>query len=139
MCKMFTTNFPTAVKIYVVIISKDWKLRSLSRAQLLEEGFEAIGLETLEEAVHFFRFNQIRADIILLDPAEQSIDARSVATMRTVSNNPPVILCARHDELTDGLRTIVRPHRVLMRPFSIGDLVQVVKEVALELKSKDQP
>jgi len=132
---MLTKNFRATMKTHVVIISKDWKLRSLSRAQLLEEGFEAIGIETLEEAIQLFRFHPIRADTIVLDPADQSIEANSVTLLRRVANNPAVILCARQEEL----RAVVQPERTLMRPFSIGDLVRVVKQVAQELKSKDRP
>ncbi len=117
-------------KTYVAVISRDWQFRALVRAQLLEEGFEATGLESVSDAIQLLTWNRIRADILLIDPHGQDLDAASVSELRRLTGDAPVVAVLRRTIPAEDVVQMLRPAQVLYRPLTVGQVVDAVRRLA---------
>ena len=103
----------------ILVVGREWKFRALLRAQLREEGYEALAFETLQDA----EAERAGAAALLFDttgfkPEEwQRQLAQLAATL-------PVVLVAAADERVD-----IASARVLRRPVRLADIVSAVQEV----------
>jgi DNA-binding response OmpR family regulator len=121
-------------KVHVAVISKDWQFRALVRAQLLEEGFEAIGLESVGDAIELLTWNRMRADIVLLDPDEQNLDQATISELRQLTGDAPIVAVLRRTVSEEDAVSVIQPARLLYRPFTVRRVVEVVKELAKPLQ-----
>lgn len=120
-------------KLGVALISKDWQLRTLVRAQLQEEGFEAIGLDSLPDAIELLTWSQIRADVILLDPGDQELDTATVRELRNLTRNAPIVALLRRTVSSGDVVSIIQPEAILYRPFSVHKVVEAVQRLTSNL------
>ena len=103
----------------VFIISPDWKLRATVRAELREEGVEALGMESADNAAREIAAGRIPSAIVL-------DGAVAGAGLENLARSVPVIVVASRTELIEPL-----PYSevVLYRPVRVREIVARVHEV----------
>lgn len=117
-------------KPIVLVISSEWKLRALARAQLEEEGYDATGVKTLAEAVRLLLIERIAPAAVIVDMSSAVVGESSLRDLLALVGPEKIVACLgafdlpRYDPRSFGLE------HVLVRPFTIGDLVRVTKQVA---------
>jgi len=97
----------------VLVVGRDWKFRALLRAQLREEGFEALGFETLEEATDAMANST--ADAIVLDTTDAR--AAELAQLPALSQKLPLLVVA-----PAGLPLSLPADQILRRPVQLGQV-----------------
>jgi len=104
----------------VFVVGRDWKFRALLRAELREEGYDARGFETLEEAATQL---DARPAALVFDTAESAAaDAKELAQLATRLR---VLVIAAADEPLPATEA-----RVLRRPVPLAAIVAVVRELS---------
>ncbi len=101
----------------VLVVGREWKFRALLRAQLREEGYEALAFETLEDA----EAEQAGAAALVFDTTDAG--AEWLPALRRLEHLPVVVVAGAEEWLEIERATILR------RPLSVGDIVSVVREV----------
>jgi hypothetical protein len=104
----------------VFIIARDWPLRAMVRAELLEKGIDAIGMQTAAEAGSRIAMGALPSVVVLeasreLDPGLQSL-ARRV----------PFVVVASG---IDSDQWPAAAARVLRRPVRIAEVVGAVLDL----------
>ncbi len=103
----------------VLVVGWDWKFRALLRAQLREEGYEALAFETLQDA----EAQRADAAALVFDTTD-SRPAEWQPLLQQLATSLPVVVVVGTEELMD-----VAPARVLRRPVRLADIISVVREV----------
>ena len=103
----------------ILVVGRDWKFRALLRAQLREEGYEALAFETLKDA----EAERAGAAALIFDTADTNLDDGLPALQR-LATQLPVVVVAGADQRVD-----VAAVRVLRRPVRIADIISVMREV----------
>lgn len=98
----------------VLVVGRDWKFRALLRAQLREEGFDALGFETLEAAA---------AELAGATPAAMVFDtaeapAHELTQLPALSEKLFVLVVA-----SAGEPLALPAAHILRRPVQLGQLV----------------
>ncbi len=112
----------------IILIAKQWKARAFITAQLLEEGYKVMALRTIEEAMRLRAQWMTRPRLIILDTLGQSLSETTLADLRALSGDTPILVCtgpfdlARLDLKKAGFANL------LVRPFAVGDVVNAVRE-----------
>jgi hypothetical protein len=109
----------------VLLILPDQWPRALLRAELREEGYDAVGARSLEEALVYRPElpERGRVGLVLVDGNTASEGALTDLLAR--HGNPPTVLLAHTgQEIPPGPWV-----RVLRRPVTIADLARVVREL----------
>jgi len=98
----------------VLVMGRDWKFRALLRAQLREEGLEALGFETLEAATDAMAGSS--ADAIVFDTTDAP--AAELAQLPALSQKLPLLVVASAGE------SLPLPEaQVLRRPVQLGQII----------------
>jgi DNA-binding response OmpR family regulator len=103
----------------VLVVGRDWKFRALLRAQLREEGYDALGFEALQDA----ESEAAVAAALLFDTTDARPDEWHPVLQR-LSGQLPVVVVANATEAAE-----IPGARVLRRPLSVADVVQAVHEL----------
>jgi DNA-binding response OmpR family regulator len=107
----------------VLVVGRDWQFRALLRAQLREDGYEALGLATLEEAAQTIAQMPSTPAVVVFDttgaPASECL-----GRLQDLARRAAVIVVASAREEVD-----VPGAQVLHRPLSVGLVVTEVKRV----------
>ena len=103
----------------ILIVGREWKFRALLRAQLREEGYEALAFETLSDA----ETTLASAAALVLDTADFKPEEWQ-AQLQQLATGMPVLVVAGADEPVEIPRA-----RVLRRPVRLADIVSVVRDV----------
>lgn len=111
----------------VLVVGREWKFRVLVRAELREAGYEALGLETLDDAGDLIARSLTPPVALLFDLAESSDPAREMARIPSLAGLLPVFLIAS-PSLLPNAATIPEHVTLLLRPVSVADIVQAVRE-----------
>lgn len=106
----------------VLVIGKDWTLRSLVRAELREHGVEALGMETLDEAARAFAAGTMPS-VVVLDAS--STDAE-VSALGMLAKRAPLVVVASRVEPAGELGFAAA---VLYKPVSVGEVVARVEDL----------
>lgn len=104
----------------VLVIGKDWKLRSLVRAELREHGVEALGLETPEEAVQAVAAGA-RPSAVVFDATSES---GSLAALSFAARSVPVLVVT-----SPGMPAPEWAAAVLAKPVQVGEIVARVESL----------
>ncbi len=104
----------------LLVVGRDWKFRALLRAQLREEGYDALGFETLQDA----ESEAIGAAALIFDTSEASPTDWQPVLQRLAIQLPVVIVAGGREEVN------VPGAKLLRRPLSLGDIIKVVRELA---------
>ena len=110
----------------ICIVGRDWKFRALVRAELREQGYEALGLETLDEVGKAIAGGQVSPAAIVFDLSETDNRDRDLATLRSLALSVPVILIASHSNLPDS-SALPEGLAALFRPLTIAEVVSHVR------------
>ena len=105
----------------VFVIAQDWTLRAAVRAELLEKGINAFGIESGDDIAHALRASEFPRVVVLEAIAELLGDL----TIQNLLRRVPVVLIASHT------LTVPLPEAqvVLYRPVRIGEIVDRVIEL----------
>lgn len=107
----------------VLVVGRDWKFRALLRAQLREEGFDALGFETLADATAALTSFAPPPAALIFDTAE--VPRTELEQLVGLKAPCPVVVVAAADE------SITAPQvRVLRRPVAIGTLINELKALS---------
>lgn len=104
----------------ILVVGRDWKLRALLRAQLREEGYDALGFETLKDA----EGETAGAAALLFDTTEAH-PGNWQPVLQSLAAQLPVVIVASSDEEVN-----VAGAHLLRRPVRIGDIITVVQKLA---------
>ncbi len=104
----------------VLIVGRDWKLRALLRAQLREEGYEALAFKTLQDAAS----ETAEAAVLVFDTTDAEPNNWQAALQALAPTLPVVVVASATEELN------LAPARILRRPLSLADILSVLRELA---------
>ncbi len=113
--------------ITILLIVRDWKARAFIRAQLLEEGYEVSSTEDLGQAIARLCGAALRPSLIVLDTVGQDIDPSGWANLQALTDHAPLIICTGVYELNSLDLPEASAVKVLVRPFTVGEVVEAVK------------
>ena len=104
----------------VLVIGKDWKLRSLVRAELREHGVEALGMETPEEAAQAVAAGAMPSAVVFDAASEGSMPA----ALSFASSSIPVLVVT-----SPGMSAPAWAAAVLAKPVRVGEIVARVESL----------
>jgi CheY-like chemotaxis protein len=109
----------------VLLVLPDQWPRALLRAELREEGYDAVGARSLEEALVYRPEVPERGPVRLVLVEGDAVGEGALAGLLARHGNPPAVLLAHAaQEIPAGPWV-----RVIRRPVSIADLARVVREL----------
>lgn len=106
----------------ICIVGRDWKFRALVRAELREQGYEALGMETLDEVGQSLACGEVSPAALVFDLSESDDPDRDIDTLRLLARALPVLLIASHSN-APALATAPEGITLLFRPLAIADVV----------------
>ena len=113
----------------ILVIMRDWKVRTLLGAQLKEEGFLTFLVEEVPDALKALKAGQVHPSLVILDIPNQDVDTSVLDELHTEGGSIPVLVCsgAMDPILSPGRpRAFIHP---LHRPVSIDAIIHKVKQV----------
>ena len=113
----------------IVLVAREWKARALLRAQLSEEGYEVVALRTIEEAMMLLSHGMLRPSLIILDTMGQSLNESVLTDLQALADHAPILVCAGPFDLARFDFEGAGFANVLVRPFTVGDVVNAVRNV----------
>lgn len=113
----------------IILIAREWKTRSLLRAQLLGESYEVTALRTIEEATMLLSRGMVRPRLIILDTLGQSLKEPFPVDLQALADDAPILICTGPFDLDQLDFEEADFTNVLVRPFAVGDVVNAVREV----------
>jgi CheY-like chemotaxis protein len=114
----------------ILIISKDWKARTLLVAQLKEEGYQTFWVEDVHDAFKAVKAHEVKPDLILLDTFHLSVDPASLDQLQAQRGGIPLLICCSgsNDPLLSHPPPVAFCH-FLHRPVSIEEVIEKVKRL----------
>ena len=112
-----------------MLIAADWQFRRLVYAQLLEEGFSVLALPALEAALAYLLQGGEPSRLTVLDLQGQQATGAQLKDLSRLSGRAPLIVCGGALDRATLAQAGLPSARVMLRPFSVGDLVQEVQRV----------
>ncbi len=103
----------------ILVVGREWRFRALLRAQLREEGYEALAFETLQDA----EAERVGAAAVVFDTSDTSPSDRLPA-LQHLAAQLPVVIVAGADEQVE-----ITSAQVLRRPVRLADIISMVREV----------
>jgi hypothetical protein len=100
----------------VFVIASDWKLRTSLRAELIDAGIQALGMDSPDQVGRALAAGEAPAAIILEATSTVASDA---AICKLVERVPTVVIASRTETVE-----LPRVTAVLYRPVRIGDVVK---------------
>ncbi len=111
----------------VIIVGKQWRLRALARAQLIEEGYDILAFEEIDVLAASIKDRTSKPLLIILDLWGFALNKHLIESLNQLSKTQRLLLClGAQDEFDLDLPGSII---VFRRPFSIGDLIKKVKEI----------
>ncbi|MFQ5344122.1 MAG: hypothetical protein ACE5F6_21480 [Anaerolineae bacterium] len=114
----------------VLLIEDAWRFRAAIKAQLMELGFQVLRLPTIEAGVKLLAvLHRARPRLVVVDTVGQTNAGEMLPQLRAAAEDIPMILCTGPFD-----REVLHFNpgdwaAILVRPFSIGDLVSRVIEL----------
>jgi len=105
----------------VFIIARDWTLRAAVRAELREQGIDALGMESAGDAGRALAAGQMPSAVVLEATAEIAGDP---AIQNLIARVPTVLVASRTEKVP-----LPPVHAVLYRPVRIADITGRVREI----------
>lgn len=105
----------------VLVVGRDWKFRALLRAQLREEGFDALGFETLADAEAALSTCAPPPAAFIFDTAEAP--PAELAQLPALSEKLPLLVVA-----SAGESLPIPEENAVRRPVQIGLLVATLAQ-----------
>lgn len=112
----------------VLLVVGDWRERALILAQLQEEGHTVHAANTVRWAIAQLGRGLVAPDVAVVDLVAQDAAEQDLVTLRRLIGEVPLVLCTGVYERADAQDRLA-PARVLVRPFRVQDVVDVVRDV----------
>jgi len=109
----------------VLVVGRDWKFRALLRAQLLEEGYAALGFETLEEAAAPLGLGAPPAALVF--DTTDALPGSFQPQLTALAERLPVVLVAAAGEPFDAGAA-----RVLRRPLRLEEVMAELRALLID-------
>ena len=106
----------------VFVIARDWTLRAAVRAELREQGIDALGLESAGDAGRALAAGQMPSAVVLEATAEIAGDP---AVQNLIARVPTVLIASRTERIS-----LPPVQAVLYRPVRIADITARVREIS---------
>ncbi|MBI4466304.1 MAG: hypothetical protein HY656_02600 [Acidobacteria bacterium] len=103
----------------ILVVGRDWKFRALLRAQLREDGYNALGFATLEEATEPLASSPPPVALVFDTSDASPVEIRT--ELPGLAARLPVVVVAAADEPLDASL------RALRRPLRVEDVAAAVK------------
>ncbi|MGA3292932.1 MAG: hypothetical protein ABSE45_02990 [Candidatus Acidiferrales bacterium] len=105
----------------VFVIARDWKLRTSVRAELREQGIQALGMESASEAGRAIAAGEMPTALVIEALAEFAGDP---AIQKLIARVPAILIASRTE-------TVPLPpvDTVFYRPVRIAEIVARVREI----------
>jgi len=116
----------------ILIAGKNWDLRVLLRAQLIEEGFDVEAFEDVQEVVDRLWGSAEMPSLLIVDLFESDQAVEDVATLSHWAKLFPIWIMAGHSMAGDGALEGLGFERVVFRPLEAGKLVAEIKHKLAE-------
>lgn len=121
----FSNSGSSARMPIVFVISKDWTLRALVRAELRHAGIEALGMESVDDAGRAIAEGHAPSAIVL-DAAQEPDASMERQALRNLAGRVPVVLVASRVERAVPLEGAAA---LVYRPVRVIEIVARVKEL----------
>jgi DNA-binding NtrC family response regulator len=117
-----------------IVDSEQWP-RACLRAELIERGYDPYGFITINDAFDALsRGASPKPDAVILELRGQDLTRDWISSIRNLS--VPTILMGGNTELNEPLMREHRWEMVLKRPFSLGNVADLVEKVLPAAKSR---
>jgi len=113
----------------LLLIAGDWQFRALVRAQLIEAGYEVMAFPRLDVALLYLVRGGVPPRLTIVDLPGLDANVSTLVDLRRLSGEAPLLLCGGMLDRAVIEAEELRPARVLMRPFSVGDVVSEVRRM----------
>jgi len=108
----------------VFVISEDWSLRALVRAELLHAGVHAVGMESVGDLAVALARGDTPSAIVLDAAAIERATAPTRAALARLARRVPIVLVASRSEISGQRATPLEGvAAVLVRPVTVGEIV----------------
>ncbi|RLC76130.1 MAG: hypothetical protein DRI61_13825 [Chloroflexi bacterium] len=111
----------------VMLIIPQWQARAFISAQLQEEGFRVKSFPDFETAVAFLCRTPVLPDVVVLDTHRLRLPLDKLNDFRRLLGETPLLLCTGPYRVKELDLEALRPNRILMRPFTVEEVVKAVK------------
>ncbi|MGH9862096.1 MAG: hypothetical protein ACRD35_01585 [Candidatus Acidiferrales bacterium] len=115
----------------VLVVGRDWQFRALVRAQLREEGFEALGFDSLNDAQEETTGAAPPA-LVVIDTTETSPEEKQ--QMAELAERLPVLVVAAAQESLGNARL-----QVLRRPGAVSTVVKEAERIVASPANPSPP
>jgi len=113
----------------VLLIAADEQFRRLVYAQLLAAGYAVLALPPLDTALAYLLRGGEPSRLTVLDLQGQQFSGQRLDELSRLTGRAPLILCGGALDRVTLTQVSLPSCQVLLRPFSVGDLVQEVQRV----------
>ena len=109
----------------ILVVGREWKFRALLRAQLLEEGYAALGFETLEEAAAQLGLGAEPAALVF--DTTNALPGSFKPQLNALAERVPVVVVAAAGESFDAGGA-----RLLRRPLRLEDVMAELRALLID-------
>jgi len=113
---------------FILIVAYDLLFRSLLGAQLKEEGFEVLGVATLDEAVLQLGEVGTIPSLLIMESKELGIDQKALDLLGRICAEVPLLLIHGAWDKPSQLKWAAGIYE-LVKPLSLGQIVEKAKEL----------
>jgi len=113
----------------VLLIEGQWQARAFITAQLKEEGYQVTPVPTFQEGVALLCARPHLPDVVILDTYGQRFPPEKWRDFRKLLGDTPLIICTGPYHRKELDLDTLKPERLLMRPFTVQEVVEAVKSV----------
>ena len=108
----------------VFVISEDWSLRALVRAELLHAGVHALGMDSVGDLAVALARGDTPSAIVLDAAAIERATGPTRAALAKLARRVPIVLVASRSEISGKPATPLEGvAAVLVRPVTVGEIV----------------
>jgi len=112
----------------VFLAGKDWRARALLRAQLLEEGVEVEGYETVQEAVAQLDLHHDLPALLIADISSSDHPSADIECLTTWARRLPIWIIASRTSTLKASPEGRDFDMLLYRPVDMGKLVEQIRQ-----------
>jgi DNA-binding response OmpR family regulator len=120
---MLSTGNKMAV---VLVIARDWTLRTAVRAELRESGVDALGMESAEDVSRAIASGQMPQAVVLEATTEIAADP---AVQKLIARVPTILIASRTEKIPVPPAGVQGAAEVLYAPVRIADIVSRVRQI----------
>jgi len=110
----------------VLVIARDWTLRTAVRAELRESGVDALGMESAEDVSRAIASSQMPQAVVLEATTEIAADP---AVQKLIARVPTILIASRAEKIPLPPASVQGAAEVLYAPVRIADIVSRVRQI----------